>query len=98
MAAPNVTAVILTIGIAQGAAIYKARQQNTWPAPRTELALVVVGLMLMLATRAYPPAKWLGVIVVLGALAQTPASGETVTQNPNPTPTPTSQLQTPTPH
>lgn len=69
MAAPNVTAVVLTCAVVQGAAIVKARQAGTWPAPRTELGIVSVGLILLVATRLAPEAKWFGIVIALGALA-----------------------------
>lgn len=69
MSAPNTTAAILTCTVIQGAAIYRARQAGTWPAPRQELGIVSVGLLLLVATRINPMAKWLGVLIALAALA-----------------------------
>lgn len=69
MAQPSVTTAILVCGLVQGAAIYKARQAGTWPAPRTELGIVSVGFILLIATRISPMAKWFGIVIVLGAFA-----------------------------
>lgn len=80
---PNVTAAVFTCAVLQGVAIYKARQAGTWPAPRTELGIVVTGVLIMVATRFVPQAKWFGVIIVLAALGgvgTTPQSTNATTQ------------------
>lgn len=69
MNGPNVPWAIATAAVLQGAALYKARKANTWPAPRTELGIVTVGLIMMVITRIYPPLKWFAIIVMLSALA-----------------------------
>lgn len=80
---PNVVAAVFTAAVLQGVAIYKARQAGTWPAPRTELGIVVVGVIIMVSTRLVPQAKWFGVIVVLaaiGGVGTTPQASNATTQ------------------